>query len=229
MCTRSKRPRCRHLLATLISTSMAKGIPSESLSLVWSVEDVRTAGNMFLQWLHAIRHRGAFSSIAPSFELFVLAVRDSGAPFGGEQLCRSWLEVGPTSMQTRDTTGLRADIAQAELAELQATTTSTTRRSAAMPFRIMALVHVHKALFLHAVQTLQNTAADDAKTDTVQTHALNVMRVLILDGRHAHLLEYVAERTAIIALSRIVSRQYVLDGYLACVWNPTPSCVAVGT
>jgi hypothetical protein len=98
---------------------------------------------------------------------------------------------------------------QADLEALRVATASTTRRSAAIPFSILALVHGDKASFLRAFASLIEVAenAEASYTPLVQTHALNVLKVVILDGRQAPYFQFVAERATTVALQSIASEQ----------------------
>jgi hypothetical protein len=89
----------RALLSVMVSAGIIKSRDGRMHLHVWHTDDIVAAGQLFRVWLSSIRHRGAFSSIAPSFEVFVRAVRPSTAgPDGNakvvvEDLCREWLEV----------------------------------------------------------------------------------------------------------------------------------------
>jgi hypothetical protein len=68
------------------SDLLAAVVASFSSSLATS--DIEGIGQLFLEWLHEVRHRGTFSKLAPAFSRAVHVVRDEHP-----HLCRSWLEV----------------------------------------------------------------------------------------------------------------------------------------
>jgi hypothetical protein len=55
------------------------------------------------------------------------------------------------------------------------------------------------------IEVAENVEA--SYTPLVQTHALNVLKVVILDGRQAPYFQFVAERATTVALQSIASEQ----------------------
>lgn len=98
---------------------------------------------------------------------------------------------------------------QSDLTALRVATASTTRRSAAIPYSILALVHGDKVLFTEACNLLLQVAENegDRYTSLVQTHALNTLNVIILDARQSGFFPLVAEQTTTTALRKIASAQ----------------------
>ena len=80
-------------------------------------------------------------------------------------------------------------------------TTSTTRRSAAIPFCILALIQASLPLFSHAHQRLVQIAESHDIPDPAKVHALHTLRVIVLDARQSKMLGEYFERTALVALA----------------------------
>ena len=123
-------------------------------------ERVRDA-DLFLEWLLRIRHRGAFSTVYPQYERVArtLLQRHTAAP-------TAWLEQ------------LLARL------DAHAEQLSTTRRSAGIGYAVLALLGAHGR---DAAPLVTRTVADlvrmSQNAHPVRTiHALNVLRVLVLDS-----------------------------------------------
>jgi hypothetical protein len=75
------------LLATVITQPLAAG---KQVQTVWTIDEVDVAGRRYLQWLHDVRHKGTFSSIASAFQDVVDAVKKTPDL---ARLADHWLEV----------------------------------------------------------------------------------------------------------------------------------------
>lgn len=145
---------------------------------MWSETEVDAAGHTFLTWLHEIRHRGTFSKIAPALGAVVDAVR---ARPGMSHLAGRWLD--------------------AELATVEEGRLSTLRRSAALPFSFLALVSGDKAQLDRAVDRLLAMAALSSQTsDTTKVHAMNTLKIVLLDAKQARHFPLYLERTLTVSL-----------------------------
>ena len=154
---------------------------------IWTVSDIDAAGRRFLTWLHEIRHRGTFSKVADSFYKTVAAVRTIEFL---RPLCRSWLDL--------------------ELNEITTKAFSTTRRSAALPYSLLALVVVDRELLNITVNRLVDVArVDNERSDDVtRVHAFNILRIILLDTRTARHLDRSFERVIIMALEAFSSANW---------------------
>lgn len=169
------------LLAAIFTLPLARGGPSQ---LVWSVQDVSTAGETFLTWLHEIRHRGTFSKLANAFAQLVEAVRPIESL---QNLCDDWLTD--------------------ELKAISSDQHSTTRRSAALPYSILSIVSNSEVLLEKAMTSLLEFArVENASTSNVtKVHALNVLKIVLLDARQAKWFDVWFERSVITALQAFES------------------------
>ena len=149
------------------------------LQSIWTRDDVDQAGIRFLVWMHEIRHRGTFSKIALAFTELVNAVKSVPmlAP-----LCRQWLE--------------------RELHVITTDSLSITRRSAALPFAVLALVASDIPLMDLAFETLNDLARCDnpSSSDVTKIHAFNILKIILLDARQAKILDRYFERAVMTAL-----------------------------
>ncbi|WVO23120.1 uncharacterized protein IAS62_004465 [Cryptococcus decagattii] len=169
------------LLAAIFTLPLARGGPSQQ---VWSVQDVSTAGETFLTWLHEIRHRGTFSKLANAFAQLVEAVRPIESL---QNLCDDWLTD--------------------ELKAISSDQHSTTRRSAALPYSILSIVSNSEVLLEKAMTSLLEFArVENASTSNVtKVHALNVLKIVLLDARQAKWFDVWFERSVITALQAFES------------------------
>ncbi|WVQ79286.1 hypothetical protein IAT38_001382 [Cryptococcus sp. DSM 104549] len=162
------------LLATIITLPIVQRVPD-----MWTREEVDSAGQCFLVWLHEIRHRGTFSKIAGAFAQLVDAVR--GVPTL-EGLCEQWL--------------------QHELKAIASDEHSTTRRSAALPYSILSIVSASASLLETALTALLDLArVDNTQTsNTTKVHAFNVLKIVLLDARQTKWFDIWFERGVLVAL-----------------------------
>lgn len=78
---------------------------------------------------------------------------------------------------------------------------STTRRSAAIPACILALVQASLPLFAHAHKRLVEIIEASNTPDKARVHALHTLRTTVLDARQTRFIGDFFERTAIVALA----------------------------
>lgn len=134
-------------------------------ALVQRAPDTAGAANtLFVEWLLTIRHRGAFSTIYPSYQA---AARSLLARAETRGVPAAWLAA------------LLRDI------ERRCAAMSTTRRSAGLGGAVLALLSAHPpreqgAHVAHAVAALERMVHTGDAVPTV--HALNIMRVLVMDS-----------------------------------------------
>lgn len=152
------------LLGVLVSSSLRQG-PGTARGL-WRYDELCLVGERFNGWLTYVRHRGAFSTIYPAYSTAAAAIiRSNWSEI--ENLPHSWINT------------FLVAIASAQL--------STTRRSAGIGYAVLALVGAHPnkqdaSVLNETVQRLVAIAADDKSESKARIHALNVVRVLVLDG-----------------------------------------------
>ncbi|WVQ75014.1 hypothetical protein IAR50_004622 [Cryptococcus sp. DSM 104548] len=164
------------LLSSLVIIPLSQGGVSQT---VWSRSEIDAAGQTFLIWLHEIRHRGTFSKLASAFALLVEAVRPM-EPLN--DLCQKWLG--------------------RELETISSDGHSTTRRSAALPYSILAIVSGSEALLERVLLSLLEFArVDNDKTSNVtKVHAFNVLKIVLLDAKQTKWFDVWFERGVITSL-----------------------------
>lgn len=171
------------LLAVIIA------LPLSHDQSIWTKDEIRRAGYSFLTWLHEIRHRGTFSRIAPALASVREAVKHRA------QLCdlvSEWLD---NELNT---------VAEGQL--------STLRRSAGLPYSILALVAGDQRLLDHAIAEL-NAMADvkAATSDETKVHAMNTLRTVLVDAKQTRLLPRYLESSIMVSLAAFASSKYVCD------------------
>lgn len=75
----------------------------------------------------------------------------------------------------------------------------TTRRSGALPYAVLALVHGHIGLFDEAFVRLASIVALPI-SDSAKIHAMHSIRVMLLDARHSHLFKRYFQESIILSL-----------------------------
>lgn len=75
----------------------------------------------------------------------------------------------------------------------------TTRRSGALPYAVLALVHGDMGLFDKAFLRLTSIVADSSR-DSAKIHAMHSIRVMLLDARHSHLFKRYFQKSIITSL-----------------------------
>lgn len=134
-------------------------------ALVQRAPDAADAANaLFVEWLLTIRHRGAFSTIYPSYQA---AARSLLARAETRGVPAAWLAA------------LLRDI------ERRCAGMSTTRRSAGLGGAVLALLSAHPpreqgAHVAHALAACERMVHTGDAVPAV--HALNIMRVLVMDS-----------------------------------------------
>lgn len=146
------------------------------------------AGLTFLTWMHEVRHRGTFSKIAPALGLVVEAVKKHPEV---RDLVDVWLGH--------------------ELDTIAEGTISTLRRSAALPYSLLAIVSSDQTLLDRAVDRLVNMARlGPATADTTKVHAMNCLKIVLLDTKQARFFNRYFERTLTVALAAFGSSKWVV-------------------
>ncbi|CAK9780976.1 hypothetical protein CC85DRAFT_284619 [Cutaneotrichosporon oleaginosum] len=169
------------LLSAIITVPLHEG------QTVWNEAEVDAAGRTFLLWLHEIRHRGTFSSIAPAFGTVVEAVQRIPSL---SHLVRVWVD------------SLLDTVAEGKL--------STLRRSAALPYTFLALLS-DRTQRDRAINTLLSMASLSSSTsDPTKVHSMNILKVVLLDAKQAHLLPLYLERTLITSLQAFGSANWAV-------------------
>ncbi|WWC65932.1 uncharacterized protein I303_108554 [Kwoniella dejecticola CBS 10117] len=171
------------LLATIVSLP----ITQSASQTIWSKENVDRAGQLFLIWMHEIRHRGTFSKIASAFAQLIDAVRPVPEL---RSLCDEWL--------------------QHELRTIASDQHSTTRRSAALPYSILSIVSSDEDLLNTALKALLDLASvdNDATSNVTKVHAFNVLKIVMLDARQTKWFSTWFERGVITALRAFESEDW---------------------
>lgn len=175
-------------------------MPAEALTS----ELALSAGNLYMLWLRHIRHRGTFSSMAIAFERFL----DIPAIPHGRRI--EWLKV---SIQDRVLVHvLRPLFLQHQLAFIAKGDAATTRRSGALPYAVLALVHGDSSLFDEAFMGLSDIVRGSAG-DSAKIHAMHSIRVMLLDARHSYLFKRYFEESIVISLNAYQTEKLVFkDG-----------------
>jgi hypothetical protein len=93
-----------------------------------------------------------------------------------------------------------------EIANISADEISTTRRSAALPHSVLALVAGDQMLLDKVFDKLIVLASvDSASSDTTKVHAYNILKIVLLDSRQAKLFDRYLERAVVTALGAFTS------------------------
>ncbi|KAL1406561.1 hypothetical protein Q8F55_008267 [Vanrija albida] len=172
--------------AELLSALITVPLNASATQNIWSRDEVHKAGRKFLVWLHEIRHRGTFSRIAPALGYVVDAVKPRKELAG---LVELWVQ------EELDT------IALGEL--------STLRRSAGLPYAFLALVSSDEALLDTSVERLVDMAKlGPASKDETKVHAMNTLKIVLLDGKQTRFLSRYLERTLLVALRAFESSNW---------------------
>ncbi|KAF8531293.1 putative death-receptor fusion protein-domain-containing protein [Trichophaea hybrida] len=135
--------------------------------------DFERGGKLLLQQLADIRHRGAFSSVSPSFVALCTRCFKSSDP-ALQELPRTWL--------------------RRNLDLIMEKSNAITRRSAGLPYLIMGvlasetdparpLLSTTFARFVEIATMPASTSQNGEKMDLPQVHALNCLKFLFTDAR----------------------------------------------
>jgi hypothetical protein len=95
---------------------------------------------------------------------------------------------------------MKAD-SQDELRIITTDSLSTTRRSAALPYSVLAIVANDVALLDQAFEVLNELARVDntSSSDVTKVHAFNILKIVLLDARQSKLLDRYFERAVMTA------------------------------
>lgn len=170
-----------------------------SNTTMWSEAEAERTGKRLLDWITLIKHRGGYMAMfAPLARVAALA------------LSRREL----ASLPARWLMSLVNVIAQVRM--------STTRRSAGVPYGVLALAQVlirtHASEVDAALECLLATAESDHVPDESRVHALNVLRTIVLDGKLAGYMGRFNERCFRLAISLFWSPKCVLPP-LRAAWS----------
>ncbi|KAH3671385.1 hypothetical protein WICMUC_004682 [Wickerhamomyces mucosus] len=147
------------------STKESTLLINELLKFDLSDDQLLQIGELTLDQLSTVRHRGAFSSVYPTF-ITLANVTKSRIPGQNQK----WLDFNISLIQTK--------------------TQLITRRSGGLPFLITAIVTVERGLLDHAfnlllaiAKTPVNEKDDSEKMDIPQVHAFNCMKNLFIESQ----------------------------------------------
>ncbi|BEI84050.1 hypothetical protein CcaverHIS002_0406540 [Cutaneotrichosporon cavernicola] len=154
---------------------------------VWSVAEVDAAGRTFLLWLHEIRHRGTFSRIAPAFGTVVDAVQRIPSL---SYLVGEWVD--------------------SQLDVVDEGKLSTLRRSAALPFTFLALLSDRTQRDRALDALLSMAALSSPSSDTTKVHAMNTLKIVLLDAKQSHALPRYLEQTLTTSLQAFGSANWAV-------------------
>jgi len=129
-----------------------------------SVDNLLKIGELVLDQLSTVRHRGAFSAVYPTF-IKVASICQKNLPNQN----KAWLDYNISLIQTK--------------------TQLITRRSGGIPFLITAIVTVERDLLKYAFDKLLDIAktsvdekAESEKMDIPQVHAFNCIKTLFIES-----------------------------------------------
>lgn len=137
----------------------------------WTRQEVELVGSRFHEYLLSIRHRGCFMAIASNYQTFISSIVSAAGRTDLTSLPEEWLK--------------------ARLDESRSTSLSYTRRSAGLPYLILAIVnsttYTDPALLDLATASLFEIADEhktpmnkDAVVNTA-VHAINTLRMMFLE------------------------------------------------
>lgn len=139
---------------------------------IYSIQAIEAVGQRFNMWLTQVRHRGAFSTIYPAYCNAASAiVRSNASDIAG--LPQQWISA---FLDTVAQSGSQLSI---------------TRRSAGIGYAVLALVSAQPnksdaSVLRSTVSRLMQIASQDSSQLDVMPvasiHALNILRVLVMDG-----------------------------------------------
>lgn len=149
------------------STKEATLLLEQVLDMEITDEDILKIGEHTLDQLARIRHRGAFSSVYPTF-IKIASICLKRMP----EQNRAWLDANIDLIQTK--------------------TQLITRRSGGLPYLITAIVSVDRCLIPYAFEKLfeiasipVNVAEESEKMDIAQVHAFNCIKTLFIESQLA--------------------------------------------
>lgn len=109
--------------------------------------------------------------------------------------------MGEAVKPRKELTGLVESWVEEELDTVVLGQLSTLRRSAALPYSFLALVSADEALLDTSIQRLVDMAKLGPETkDETKVHAMNTLKIVLLDGKQTRFLSRYLERTLLVAL-----------------------------
>lgn len=164
------------LLGVLVSAPMAYA--KTDVPTLWQLEEVQAVGERFINWMTLIRHRGAFSTVYPALSDAAAAIVRCEVWPSIQALPKNWLNEFVSGIVRRERR------------------ISTTRRSAGVGYAVLALITAlsprqdSSSPLDTTIHDLTRAAdecygSDDKATIAVHIHAINIIRVLVLDSRLA--------------------------------------------
>lgn len=161
-------------------------LPLHGQQSVWSVDEIRRAGFCFLTWLHEIRHRGTFSRIAPALASVCEAAKVRPEL---QDLVTEWLEN--------------------ELDTVSKGKLSTLRRSAGLPYSILAIVAGDQKLLDVTINRLNSLAQVKAvSSDDTKVHAMNCLKIVLVDAKQTRFLPRYLESSIMVSLAAFGSANW---------------------
>lgn len=94
---------------------------------------------------------------------------------------------------------LTSDRSQQQMDFISSGDAATTRRSGALPYAVLALVHRDRELFDAAFGRLANIVKDSS-SEPARIHAMHSIRIMLLDARHSQFFKAYFEKSMILAL-----------------------------
>ena len=172
----------------------------------------RAIGDLCVDQLISLRHRGAFSTVAQTFNLCCEKVRVSGNDMV-QSLIPKWYQVSTVSGYVVSAQGLQVQVA---LLQIDEQANRLTRRSAGLPAMFAALLSpADKELFSVAVGDLMRIAhrpTTDARVDEAleaklpQVHALNCLKDIMTHSRFSVVITQHIEAMLELAANSLSSR-----------------------
>jgi hypothetical protein len=149
------------------STKESTLLLQQVLDMEVSDDDIIRIGELTLDQLATVRHRGAFSSVYPTF-IKIASLCQKRMPNQN----KAWLDANIELVQTK--------------------TQLITRRSGGLPFLITAIVSVERDLISYAFDRLfeianipVNVTEESEKMDIAQVHAFNCIKTLFIESQLA--------------------------------------------
>ncbi|CAO3651150.1 unnamed protein product [Cunninghamella echinulata] len=171
------------LMEVIISKTPLQSTNNKNNKGILTYDDLGKCGNLLRSLLTSIRHRGAFSSVYPTYVALCSRLLNS-QDITLHKLPQQWL--------------------QGHLSSLTSSNISITRRSAGLPLCILAIVSsesvTKKELLGETFQHLLKLAREeppmdaDQRVDLPQVHAYNIMRTIFMDSKlGTRVLEYASD------------------------------------
>lgn len=164
-------------------------------------------GALFIDWLHNVRHRGLFTSMAEDFSAFIELISSNSLSEDDQasllDLRRRWLKVSDNSCNQRPV----LTVSQSELGLIASEEIATNRRSAALPFCINALVKKNNQLFDIAHCELSRLIGSTTVEGAVKCHAMNIIREIMMDTNNTGMAAPKMVDTMKLAVDRFIEAE----------------------